>query len=440
MGVQHCLLTLLPLAVTPLARAQPNAITSALAADADSTTNPISALMQNTAANDDNDPTADAAGATTTSEIDEIVTAPDYDPAQCDSWIGALPASDLDSSGGLSGPEYYSFLAGIENPPYAGAYFRKFPSYDKLPWTFRVIHKTLACHCEQMDMGPNCCEGDRAEVQVLGQVNSITRDATQEKEYRDMFCQHIAYAFSRSVPMPEPTTSPTLGPTGSPTTGAPSSSPTTAPTASPTASPMAGPSPVPSVSLKPTEGDTVEQTEEQVAAAEEPPAEVKIMAGPEPEDDGMSIGAIIGIVAAILVALLAIIAMVAYRRKTERDRLRKFAGDQAPEADLEAPPPGAESAMLPRPEPSREPSPGEGADEDDESSAPSVWSDSDHADDANADLHDAPGEDKVTAGSALAAMGAASTVTKNLMNSGTNNGSGHGSGPDESVDASSGVV
>eukprot|EP00578_Thalassiosira_sp_NH16_P005537 CAMPEP_0181135232 /NCGR_PEP_ID=MMETSP1071-20121207/32512_1 /TAXON_ID=35127 /ORGANISM="Thalassiosira sp., Strain NH16" /LENGTH=426 /DNA_ID=CAMNT_0023221805 /DNA_START=44 /DNA_END=1324 /DNA_ORIENTATION=- len=426
MGVQTCLLlTLLPLAATPLARAQLD-ITSALAANADETTNPISALMQKTSTARQND----------NGESSSVTTAPAYDPSQCDGWIDALPASDVDSSGGLSGPEFHSFLSGITNPSYVGAYFREFPSYDKLPWTFRVIHKTLACHCEQMGMGPGCCEGDRAEVHVP--ETSIKRVPKKEKEYKDLFCQYFAYSLARSVPVPQPTTSPTVGPTMGATTGAPSSSPTAAPTAGPTASPTAGPtisptagpSPLPPLSLGPT--PTPSDSKEVAAAAEGTPPQVKSLAGPEPEDDGggMPIGAIIGIIAAVLVA---IIALVAYRRKAERDRVRKFAGVPAPEADLETPPPVTASAVSPRPEPSEEPGPGEGAHEDDESSAPSVWSDGDRADEANADLYDAPGEDRATtAGSALAAMGAASTVTKNLMNSGTNNGSG--------MDASSGLV
>lgn len=137
----------------------------------------------------------------------------------------------------------------------------------------------------------------------------------------------------------------------------------------------------------------------------------------------MGTGGIIGIIIAILALLLAIIALVAYRRKKEREQLRKFAGDQAPEEDLEAPPTAAMEEAPPQPEPETspepEPAPAE-PEEDDESSAPSVWSESDAEGDTSMNdlMHDdnaADPNNNATVGSALAAMGAASTVAATMM-------------------------
>lgn len=413
-------LAIIPL-VVPFAGAQ-NAILDALKQNAGRP--PITAISGSAAAIDTttNDSTTE-----TTAEEEQTVTAPEYDEEQCDSWIKTLAAADADGSGGVSGVEYLTFLSGINNPPYVGDYFQDSTDYSSLPWTFRVIHKTLSCHCQQLDMGPKCCEGDKAEVLILGlgDATQQTRDTTQE-EYRDMFCQHISYAVSRSVPSPAPTENPTYEPTPNPTvstTPAPSPSPVTP---EPTVSPIPGatPAPTPEPTQAPSPEPTVlEQNVQEVQtpqptdvlAAVEVAPQVAAASTPEEKDEGLGVGGIIGIIVGILIALLAIIAMVAYRRKVERDRLRLFAGDQAPEADLEAPPPAMDGPGLdPAPMPADEPSPGDNPDEDDESSAPSVWSQSDDEDTAP-DMHDANEEERVTAGSALAAMGAASTVAANLM-------------------------
>ena len=131
-------------------------------------------------------------------------------------------------------------------------------------------------------------------------------------------------------------------------------------------------------------------------------------------------GGIIGIILAILVLLAAIIALMAYKRKLERDRIRKLA-ESSPEADLEAQADAAEDAEpVAEPEPANEPEPEDAPEEDDESSAPSVWSESDAEEDGAKEMLDTGNmdeSDKVTAGSALAAMGAASTVATSLMSS-----------------------
>lgn len=391
MGLHH-LLTLLPL-VAPLARAQTLSTTANVTITDTNITNAIA---------------------------DATVSAPVYTPEECNGWINALISSDEDSSNGLSSSEYHSFLSSIEDPPYIAEFFGSFEGFDDLPWVFRVVHKSLACHCEKLGLGQECCEGDNAEVLLLGLDDSMngTTGNAMEQEYKDLFCQQISYVLTKAVPSPAPsagpTASPSKSPSASPTTSpslslAPVVSPTTSsPVEEPTAEPSVPPTPVPtatpSISFIPTAGDVISQ----------------IIATPEDvvddeEDDGIGIGGIIGIIVALLAVILAIIALVVYRRqKNEEDQVRKFAGDQAPEADLEAPPTADEEMeQSPPPKAAFESAPGGEPEEDDESSEPSVWSDSE-GEDTMDELHEYHEDPGVTAGSALAAMGAASTVAARI--------------------------
>ena len=325
---------------------------------------------------------------------DEIVSAPIYTDAECNLWLQTLIQSDVDNSQGLSENEYHSFLSNINDPPYIAQYFENIPTFDDLPWVFRVVHKSLACHCQKLGMDEECCEGDDAEVLLLefgsdneAALTNQSRDAVQE-EYKDLFCQQIAYVLRKSVPSPSPTGYPTESPSKNPS-GTPTKTPSSSPvTDGPTLSP---------VTLSPT---TSEPVVDEVRAIEQPVEE---------EDEGLSTGAIIGIIVAALAVLLALIALILYKR-------RKQPMESAPEADLEAPPPDAEvPEPQPEPEPAMETNAGDEPHDDDESSAPSVWSDSDGDDDHTGMLVETEGDDNgVTAGSALAAMGAASTVTAQL--------------------------
>ena len=321
---------------------------------------------------------------TSIAATNEIVSAPIYTEAECNGWLQTLVQSDVDNSQGLSENEYHTFLSNINDPPYISQYFENIPTFDDLPWVFRVVHKSLACHCQKLGMDEQCCEGDDAEVLLLGfgseegMLTNQSRDAVQE-EYKDLFCQQIAYVLSKSVPSPSPTENPTESPSKNPS-GTPTKSPSPAPvTDSPTLFP---------VTLSPTLSPVEPVVVDEVRAIEQPVEE---------KDEGLSTGAIVGIVVAALAVLLALIALILYKR-------RKQPMESAPEADLEAPPP-EEQVPEPQPEP----------EDDDESSAPSVWSDSDDGDDAAGMLVETEEDDNgVTAGSALAAMGAASTVAAQL--------------------------
>jgi len=351
----------------------------------------------------------------------EIVQSPSYTVEECNQWISTLISKDVDGSNGLSAPEYFSFLSGIEDPPYISEYFQEFDSFDQLPWVFRVVHKSLSCHCEKLGMGGGCCKGGNAQVQLLGlDTDGKTRNSVEE-EYKDLFCQQISYVLTNSVRSPAPTSEPTQSPTKSPSFS-PTASPSKSPSAGPTASPSLGPvtiittkSPSESPTSKPTVAPTISSIPTVLVNNDK--LRVETQGDRDEEDDGvLGYPAIIGIVVAILLLLVVLIALVVYRRRqTEQDQLRKFAGNQAPEADLEDPP-TVDLAPERVPAPQMAPevgAPGEAPDEDDESSAPSVWSESDN-EDALDELHDDHEDPGATAGSALAAMGAASTVTARI--------------------------
>lgn len=340
-----------------------------------------------------------------TTAVGEIVD-PIYAPQQCDSWINTLEASDIDSSKGLSEQEFYNFLSSIEDPPYVKVYFSSYKSFNQLPWSFRIVHKSLACHCHTLGKGEECCEGDDAEVLLFGSDTSTLFggevDATSIArtspgvQYKGIFCQQIAYVIGKSVPSPAPTAAPSHGPTV-----APSDSPTEFPSMSPvTPSPISPLSQAPTTS--PVEPAVVEKARS-VSSINKPAAEVE-------EDTGLGVGGIVGIAIALVALLLAIVAVIEYRKRREREQVHKFAGAQA---DLESPPPAGDAGAGPWmvPQPDNDPGgPDADPEEDEESDAPSVWSEGDE-EPSEPKMLDGNEAVESTAGSALAAMGVASTLS-----------------------------
>lgn len=303
-----------------------------------------------------------------------------------------------------------------------------------------------------------------------GQASVALR--SDQEEYRDLVCQQISFVIAKSVPTPEPTGRPSesLSPSESPTPS-PTASPVTTPTtATPTASPNIVPS-TPQITESPTdvpsrspigspeyavfectdaeickderpgEGDgwsrldavcttdcpamydanaayatkdavaiSPDDVSDRVVRAIEPPA-------PPGDGSGLDAGAVAGIVIATLALLVAMIALFIYRRRLdEQRRLKEFAAEPVPDEEMAPPPPPVVEEPKPEPEPQPEPQP-EPEPSDDESSAPSVWSES--QDEAEISIVE-EGEDDVrlaSTGSALAAVAAASTVATSLMKS-----------------------
>mmetsp|Transcript_9221 Transcript_9221/g.16690 ORF Transcript_9221/g.16690 Transcript_9221/m.16690 type:complete len:230 (-) Transcript_9221:296-985(-) len=165
-------------------------------------------------------------------ESESIITAPIYTDEECNRWTTLLVSADLDLSNGLSESEYKLFLSSIQDPPYIAEYFKSYDGFDNLPWVFRVVHKSLACHCEELGFGDGCCEGDNAEVLLNGLSDGnndgdipleASKDSpgVEEEIYKHLFCQQIAYVLTKSVPKPQPTIWPTDKPTRSPSPSTP---------------------------------------------------------------------------------------------------------------------------------------------------------------------------------------------------------------------------
>eukprot|EP00581_Thalassiosira_minuscula_P004316 CAMPEP_0183747744 /NCGR_PEP_ID=MMETSP0737-20130205/67411_1 /TAXON_ID=385413 /ORGANISM="Thalassiosira miniscula, Strain CCMP1093" /LENGTH=967 /DNA_ID=CAMNT_0025983461 /DNA_START=817 /DNA_END=3721 /DNA_ORIENTATION=- len=127
-----------------------------------------------------------------------------YTPKECSSWISTLKSADKDFSDSVSESEYYSFLSSIQDPLYISEYFKSYAGFDELPWPFRVVHKSLSCHCEKLGFGDECCEGDSSEIVLIG-LDTASTNNEMDEEYTDLFCQQIAYVLARSVPKPPPT-------------------------------------------------------------------------------------------------------------------------------------------------------------------------------------------------------------------------------------------
>lgn len=239
---------------------------------------------------------------------------------ECSSWIATLCASDLDSSSGLSETEYHTFLSNIKDPPHVAEYFRSIPSFNQLAWVFRAVHKSLACRCQTFGMCKGCCTGDDAEILLngLGGGNDTTTTVEEvDEEYVDFVCQQIAYVLSASITGHTPTARPSM------------SSPTHLTIGSTTSRPVIGTSDPLSFSLKPT-----------VYAPVEVIADVIVVEGASEQEQtsGIGTGGIVGINIAVFLAIISVIALVSYRHKLERSRLRKLAEDNLLEEDIEATP------------------------------------------------------------------------------------------------------
>ena len=356
-----------------------------------------------------------------------------YTPQQCTSWINSALTADTTNSSSLSQSEYLTFLQSITTPAHVGPYFESFGSFGELPYGARIANVILSCACTTLPgYNETCCssssteedggaEGEGAEVPLDGFSSTTTTNNNNNENnesllaYRSYFCDILANVVSK-VPMP-----PTLSPSRSsaPTLSGVPSSFTSSPTSSSTSTATAIiPTQVPSKNnIIPPNNNTK-----------------------EPGIKGtLSPGAITGIILAILVLILvAILILIWYRRKREEEQVREeFAGennnvyeevgddgggvDGVDEEEQQQQQPEEEDEEKDNQEEEEEGGGGLGKD-DDASSVPSVWSESDKKDtggssssmktDAIADGNDNDAEQKE--GSAVAAMGVASTVVRQL--------------------------
>lgn len=269
-----------------------------------------------------------------------------------------------------------------------------------------MIHRTMACNCMRMGQSSDCCMGNNVEV-MLGRTEAESSGAVPQMrqsaadEYEELLCQQIGFLVS-SVDVP-----PTMQPVES--------------------------TPAPSVSSQ----DYVDKDATATGATVEEGA-----TGYEEETttNALGAGAIVGILFAILVPLCGGCFIVARQRKMEEERrLREFAGEAAKEDHLETfDAMNEKRESLPdtqqiedlkleneeeivvttEPTETKEMPTEEKPVEDDEESKDddSVWSD---GDDKKNDKEEIVETDKEApqslVGSALAALGVASTVATSII-------------------------
>jgi len=117
-------------------------------------------------------------------------------PEECDSWISTIVSFDVDSSGGLSKQEFYTFLS--SNSQHISKYYNNSTS---LPWDYLVAYYAMACYCQTLGQGAGCCEGDvEIIIDGLGESN-IDIDTN----YKEIVCQQIAHVMNGIVPSTSPT-------------------------------------------------------------------------------------------------------------------------------------------------------------------------------------------------------------------------------------------
>mmetsp|Transcript_4997 Transcript_4997/g.10666 ORF Transcript_4997/g.10666 Transcript_4997/m.10666 type:complete len:691 (+) Transcript_4997:215-2287(+) len=159
-----------------------------------------------------------------------------FSQQQCNDWLDLATSSDADSSNGLSEQEFYLFLTSITTPSYIADYFssNNFSDYASLPWTFRIIHKSLACRCQYFGFGENCCLGEgNAEVSLSLEDLDIPEEEKLAlvAEYRDDVCREISFALGELIPVPdgwvETTTTTTTSTTAAATTATTATATTT---------------------------------------------------------------------------------------------------------------------------------------------------------------------------------------------------------------------
>jgi hypothetical protein len=128
-----------------------------------------------------------------------------YNPEQCTSWVSAAIASDTNqsASGGLSQSEFMTFLSNI---PQLQGYFNANMTFGTLPFEVQLAYPTLACWCEELGQGKDCCKGPDPKIDVSALL--LEDDPLGvAASYKQDFCAFIGLVVMElSSPPPETTT------------------------------------------------------------------------------------------------------------------------------------------------------------------------------------------------------------------------------------------
>lgn len=150
-----------------------------------------------------------------------------------------LLAASANRNRQLKKANYFVFTDGMSNGYYT---FNNVTSYGDLPLPNKFGFVTLSCQCHQMGGRDNCCQGDRAKLDVTG-IDVPESLSTPMQHYINDICSVTADAIGDNVMPPSGELPTTVRPTTSvPPTSSPSVSiwPSDSPTNYPTRSPIVG--------------------------------------------------------------------------------------------------------------------------------------------------------------------------------------------------------
>jgi hypothetical protein len=127
-------------------------------------------------------PITETEEATTTTTIKNF----NYTPEECTSWVSAAIASDTDQSGGLSQSEFMNLLSSILPN---SIYFNSTTTFNTLPFKVQLAHPTLACWCEELGQGTDCCKGPDPKIDVSALVEENPSQVAVS--YKEDFCAFV---------------------------------------------------------------------------------------------------------------------------------------------------------------------------------------------------------------------------------------------------------
>ena len=136
----------------------------------------------------------------TPSTANDAVQNFNYTPDQCNEWVAAAIAvqSATAETKGLSQSEFITFLSSI---PQLEPYFDLFSvegtsgntasvTFANLPFEVQLAYPTLACWCQELEEGENCCKGDNnPSINVSALVEDNPSDVALA--YRQDFCAFV---------------------------------------------------------------------------------------------------------------------------------------------------------------------------------------------------------------------------------------------------------
>lgn len=116
---------------------------------------------------------------------------PEYTSEDCDGWIDDAASYDADGSGGLNQSEFYAWLQGT-------GLVSSDASFQDMAWPLKVAFLGLACECQALGYGEDCCTGDDAQFPI----SDITSDSMSSAaaEIKGYMCDNLATTILSTLP------------------------------------------------------------------------------------------------------------------------------------------------------------------------------------------------------------------------------------------------